>query len=707
MAKNILIVEDSAAQRFFLEKILKNEGYLVTSAVNGKQALEKIFEQKPDLILSDIVMPELDGFEFTRKLKNDPELQTIPVILMTTLNEPIEVLNIIECGADYLFLKEFEPNALTSFLKDVLANTSLSTALQPKEVLKNYYLGENRQITINNQQALNLLLSTYRSALHAYQRYYKFKFELNKIQKQLKQNISDAPKLEIPLLKSLVNELRTPINNLIHLTDLLKNTPDTEEREIQTQLAHLNTDHLLTILNDLQKTLDFKEKGQKIPVQKTTFSLRDCLEEAISPFTIQTGQKQVQIILHIEPQVPLQIKGDPNYLKHLTFSIVDLLLQHLKNCEIVINIQQSKHQTLHGIFSFPKNKALEKLFSQLEAENTNNEQTAIDFLKICQKKLNYQIHFKKSSNEQQQIEVLIPYPAAVQEKPVLSKQTKDLNPSSVRVLIYSEQWLSGLVMEELLQQWSFETKQINESKKIVPNLKQAHLAQKPYHLLLFDVHPENNTYFELIRQWHSSVDFPMPAIILLTPFGRPGDAKRCIESGVSAYLLKPIRSKDLKKALNAALNAPQKPTELITRHSLKEEQTQFHILIAEDNRVNQKLMVSILKRAGFEVELAVNGLEAVELFKQKKFDLVLMDMQMPIMDGFRATREIRKLEAKRKTNTPIFALTASDDEREIQGALNAGVNKVLRKPLNLKILNNEIRKHNQNSKVLPQTENVS
>ncbi len=694
MAKTILIVEDSLAQRFFIEKALSSEGFNIVTAPDGQQALEKLGELKPDLIISDIVMPKMDGITLTQTLKQNAHFQGIPIVLMTTLNEPNEILKIIEAGADYLFLKEFDPAALATFVNDVLQSPP-SEGQEQSQRLKRIYFGTNIELASNSAQLLNLLLSTYRSALQAYQRYYQFKFELNKLQKEL-QSAKEKP---IPrpsnnrLLKSFVNELRSPLNNILHLVDLLKASDNRQERELQAQLAALNSDHLLTILNDLQKALDYQEHNQKLPIQQTTFSLRDCVEDALSPFTVQTGEKQIDLLLHIKPQVPTFIKQDPNYLKHLLFNLFDLLFHNARQCTITLNIEANEsQQELKLTIDYPKTFSLKKYLEQ--AKNSGKNQNAaplplIDFVTFCQKKLHYGFTITEKEQTNEQLEITIPYqtpePEATQTSaPILSDN------SSLRILVYSDQWMSALVLEELLHQWQFQVKAVNEASKIERLLTQAMQAQQPFQILIIDARPDNNAHFELVNQLKETFEVGLPKIILLTNFGRPGDAQRCVESGISAFLLKPVRSKELYKTIHSVLQQDASQRSLITRHSLKETETRLRILVAEDNRVNQKLMVTILKRAGFEVELAANGQEALERFKQKKFDLVLMDMQMPVMDGYTATREIRKLEATNGRHTPIFALTASNDPREIQGALNAGIDEVLQKPLNLNLLKEKL-----------------
>ncbi len=683
MNEQILIVEDSLSQRFFLEKVLTSEGFKVFSAANGRQALEQLAAHRIDLVLSDINMPEMDGIQLTKTLKNKDAFQSIPVILMTTLNEPQEIIPVIESGADFLFLKEFEPAALSTFIKDVLGNKSLLDPMRPKTILKNFYFGDEKTFNTSDQQLLSLLLSTYRSALQAYQRYYHFKFELNKLQKQLNLQKSAAPEIDTTLLKTFINEFRTPLNNVLQLIDLLKETNDQTEREIQAQLAAINSDHLMNLLDDLQKAVDYQFKGEPLPVREIEFNIRDCIEDAISPFVINAAEKQIDLTVHLATDLPHFIKSDPNYLRHMIFFVLDSLFQNLNNCALSLEAVPVDEKQFKLSFTFPQN---EKLNALLTATKNNSHQALFDYL---QKNLHYQLRLTEQDDQKQRFEVQIPF-KEVKGKPDMP----DFDLNNVRALICSDQWMSGMVLEERLKQWGMKVKVCNDHQKLNAVLLQAKQAGQPFQLLIFDARHDDDSPFELLKQISTSDQYPKPGIILLTNFGKPGDAKRSLESGVAAYLLKPVRSRELQKAIHAVLNKAKPETYLVTRHSLKEDETPFRILVAEDNRVNQKLMLSVLKKAGFEVELAANGQEAVELFKQKSFDLILMDMQMPVMDGYQATREIRKIESKRGSHTPIFALTASDDPREIQGALKAGMDQVLPKPLNLTVLKEKIAEIN-------------
>jgi two-component system, sensor histidine kinase and response regulator len=178
-------------------------------------------------------------------------------------------------------------------------------------------------------------------------------------------------------------------------------------------------------------------------------------------------------------------------------------------------------------------------------------------------------------------------------------------------------------------------------------------------------------------------------VIMLTSRGQPGDGARCKDLGINAYLLKPVKTSELLWAIQTVLEIPiDKPaSELITRHTVRESQEGLRILLAEDNVVNQRLAIRLLERDGHTVKMVSNGEEAIEAFDSESFDLILMDIQMPAMNGFEATAEIRKREQTTQTVIPIVALTANAMEGDRERCLAAGMNDYVSKPIQIEELN--------------------
>jgi CheY-like chemotaxis protein len=207
---------------------------------------------------------------------------------------------------------------------------------------------------------------------------------------------------------------------------------------------------------------------------------------------------------------------------------------------------------------------------------------------------------------------------------------------------------------------------------------------KPYRLVLVDAHMPKIDGFMLAGRLHSEPRLRGAVVMMLTSAGQRGDAARCRQLGIAAYLVKPVGKPDLVQALVSALGQPsQCEPQLITRHTLREARRRLHILVAEDNPVNQKVITRVLEKQGHVAELACNGREAVEMAFTNSFDLIFMDVQMPEMDGLSATSEIRSREQNTGHHVPIFAMTAHAMAGDADQCMSAGMDGYLSKPLDL------------------------
>jgi CheY-like chemotaxis protein len=229
-------------------------------------------------------------------------------------------------------------------------------------------------------------------------------------------------------------------------------------------------------------------------------------------------------------------------------------------------------------------------------------------------------------------------------------------------------------------------------------LFEAQEAGAPFALILMDMHMPKMDGFELIERIRRGKDSSTATIMMLTSAGHRGDAARCQELGVAAYLLKPIRQSELREAIARVLGAREQKgaIPLITRYSLydaREPSSSLRVLLAEDNPVNQRLASRLLEKRGHSVVVAANGLEALEMIEKESFDLVFMDVQMPVMDGFEATAAIRKKEASAGVRLPIVALTAHAMKGDREKCLAAGMDGYLTKPIRPQELDEILRSY--------------
>jgi CheY-like chemotaxis protein len=240
----------------------------------------------------------------------------------------------------------------------------------------------------------------------------------------------------------------------------------------------------------------------------------------------------------------------------------------------------------------------------------------------------------------------------------------------------------------MLKRWDMKSTSVEDGEEALARLSIAQNAGEPYALVLTDMHMPKMDGFSLIEQIRQRPELSTAIIMMLTSAGHRGDGARCQELGVAAYLLKPIRQSELREAIARVLGAPAQKgaIPLVTRYSLqdaRDPQTILWVLVAEDNAVNQLLATRLLEKRGHRVVMTANGREALEALAKDKFDLVLMDVQMPEMDGLQATSELRKKEKEKGDgiHQPVIALTAYAMKGDQERCLAAGMDGYLTKPI--------------------------
>jgi two-component system sensor histidine kinase/response regulator len=256
----------------------------------------------------------------------------------------------------------------------------------------------------------------------------------------------------------------------------------------------------------------------------------------------------------------------------------------------------------------------------------------------------------------------------------------------VKVLIVDDNKTNRRILGGMLKRWEMRSEAVEGGEQALEELHAARAAGDPFGLILTDMHMPNMDGFSLVERIRARPELSTATIMMLTSAGHKGDAARCQELGVCAYLLKPIRQSELREAIARALGAREQtgPVPLITRYSLQDAREPagiLRILVAEDNSVNQMLAVRLLEKRGHRVYVAGNGLEAVAALDKENYDLVLMDVQMPEMDGLEATIAIRQKEKASGRRQPIIALTAHAMKGDSERCLAAGMDGYLSKPI--------------------------
>jgi two-component system sensor histidine kinase/response regulator len=495
-------------------------------------------------------------------------------------------------------------------------------------------------------------------------------------------------------LANMSHEIRTPMNGIIGMTELtLDSALDSTQREYLNAVKY-SADALMTVIDDI---LDFsKIEAGKLALDPVEFSLRDCVGHAMKTLSVRAHEKNLELACSIPPDLADAVIGDPVRLRQIVLNLAGNAIKFTDQGEIVLRVQaeaaDGDGMTLHfaitdtGIGIPPeKLNVIFEAFTQADTSTTRKYGGTGLGLAISKRLIGMMggriwVESQVGKGSTFHFTARVGKAAA----PVVSRGgAHPVILDGLRVLIVDDNATNREILQKTLEYRRMKPAVASGGAVALARLHQAKLAGLPFEVLIVDCHMPDMDGFMLLEEIGKSPELAGLITVMLTSGGQRGDAQRCKELGIAAYLIKPILQSELLDALVHAVGASggaNRPLPVAHR-PLNKAKPSLRILLAEDNVVNQRVAMRMLEKQGHTVVLACDGLKALAALERDRFDVILMDVQMPCMDGVEATDAIRKREKVTGDHIPIVAMTAHAMSGDQQRFLQSGMDGYISKPV--------------------------